>query len=320
MGNLSLVYNEIMKEYDSIRAKNQSILTSRYNEIILALPEYKEIDDKIAELSIDAAKERLADPLFDISKYKSIKDELSSKKKQLLVSHNYPADYLDEIYDCPLCKDTGYIERQKCKCLSSKLISARYKQSHLDEILNKENFSTFSYKYYSDEEKVRAQKVEKAARAFVDNFDTNFENLLFFGSVGTGKTFISNCIAKELLDKGKSVIYFTAPSLFETIYSSFNKNSELDSDSFFDDIFNCDLLILDDLGTESYNSFTVGQFFIILNERLSRRKSTVISTNLDLQKINDLYSERSISRILGEYTVFLFQGQDLRLTIKKTKS
>ena len=321
MNNLSLGYNEIMKEYDSIRAKNSRILNNRYSTIIKELPEYKALEDEIIDLSVQIATSKLLTPNEDVTASKALVNELKAKKSEILISNGYPADYLTSLYDCALCQDTGYVNNEKCKCLLSKLIKLRYHHSHLDEVLDKENFNTFSFDYFEDEEKIQKLKVFNAAKDFVENFDNDFKNLLFFGEVGTGKTFLSNCIAKELLDKGKTVIYFTAPGLFETIGSSFKKNSDIDTDSFYDDIFNCDLLILDDIGTESYNSFTVGQFFIILNERLTRHKSTVISTNLDIQGLNDTYSERSVSRILGGYDMFQFKGHDMRLLIRnKDKS
>lgn len=316
MSNLSLIYKEIQKEYDLVKSQNQAILLSRINEVYEAVPEIKIIDNEISDLSIENAKRKLFDKDADITEYKNQVKALKSKKNELLEQAGYSSDYLSPIYNCKECQDTGYIAGQKCHCLMSRLIEERYEQSHIKSILQKENFSTFSFDYHTDEEKARISKVLDASHHFIDTFDTEFKNLLFFGEVGTGKTFLSNCIAKDLLDKGKTVLYFTAPGLFDMISSTFRKNSSIDSDSFYEDIFNCDLLILDDLGTESYNSFTVGQFFIILNERLSRRKSTVISTNMDIQKLKDLYSERSISRILGGYDMFRFEGQDLRINKK----
>lgn len=317
MSNLSLIYKEIQKEYDFIRSKNNNILILRKQEVGEKIPEYRDICDQIADLSIQEAKSKIFNINSDSDEYSNKIAELVKAKERLLITNGYPADYLSPIFNCTLCQDTGYIDGlQKCQCLNSKLIKARYAQSHIQSVLETENFSNFSYDYYNDEEKIEITKIVNSVKSFVDNFDNEYRNILFFGQVGTGKTYLSNCIAKELLDKGKTVLYFTAPGIFEMISSSFKKNSDLDSDSFYEDIFNCDLLILDDLGTESYNSFTVGQFFIILNERLSRRKSTVISTNMDIQKLKDLYSERSISRILGGYDMFRFKGQDLRIKKK----
>lgn len=320
MGSLSEYFNEIMKEYDTTRSENERVVDLRYEEIRKNISEFSEIENQISALSLEAAKARINNPLCDISKFHTDLENLIKRKTELLIENGYPDDYLNPIYSCNECKDTGYIDNNKCSCLIKKLIKVRYNQSHISKILSKENFSTHTFDYYTEEQLPIMQNIYMASKNFVDNFDSEFKNLFFTGDVGAGKTFYTNCIAKELLDKGKSVIYFTAPALISAITATFKKDSDISSESLFEDIFNCDLLILDDLGTESYNSLTVEKIFVILNERLSRHKSTIISTNMDFQQIKDIYSERSISRILGCYDVFVFRGDDLRLKIRKSKA
>ena len=138
---------------------------------------------------------------------------------------------------------------------------------------------------------------------------------MFYGNTGTGKTFLTNCVAKELLDRGNSVIYFSAFSLFDILAkNTFGKHPEIAGD--YHNIFNCDLLIIDDLGTESPNSFTVSQLFQCLNERILRKKSTIISTNLSLKEIADIYSERISSRITSSFTLLKLYGEDIRILKK----
>ena len=147
---------------------------------------------------------------------------------------------------------------------------------------------------------------------FVNQFDTTFANLYFFGDTGIGKTFLSNCIAKELLDLGHSVIYFTAFQLFDILSKGvFEKDA--DAIATHQNIFDCDLLIIDDLGTELSNSFTTSQLFLCLNERILRQKSTIISTNLNMNQVADIYSERVLSRISNSYTIIKLFGDDIRL-------
>ena len=149
-------------------------------------------------------------------------------------------------------------------------------------------------------------------RDFIENFDKNFSNLYFYGDTGIGKTFLSNCVAKELMDRGYSVIYFTAFQLFDILSKGIFRREE-EAIAAHQNIFNCDLLIIDDLGTELTNSFTTSQLFLCLNERILRKKSTIISTNLGMNQLADIYSERVLSRISSNYTLIKLFGADIRI-------
>jgi DNA replication protein DnaC len=199
-----------------------------------------------------------------------------------------------------------------------------YTQSNLQHILQLENFDTFSFSYYSQNHVDRKTgttsianitKAYHAAREFVDTFDTEFRNLFFYGDTGVGKTFLSNCIAKELIDRSYSVIYLSSFDLFDILAKSqFDKDPQAEQMNHH--IFDCDLLIIDDLGTELANSFTVSQLFLCLNERLLHKKSTIISTNLSLESLVEVYSERTFSRITSNYTLLKLTGDDIRIKKK----
>ena len=231
-----------------------------------------------------------------------------------------PKNYFEPVYECPDCKDTGYIGWKPCHCFKQQAIDLIYTQSNIKDILTKENFSTLSLDYYSDSNVNPATGLTSLATAkaavarcheFVDQFDNTFANLYFFGDTGIGKTFLSNCIAKELLDSGHSVIYFTAFQLFDILSKGvFEKDA--DAIATHQNIFDCDLLIIDDLGTELSNSFTTSQLFLCLNERILRQKSTIISTNLNMNQVADIYSERVLSRIMTYYTIIKLFGEDIR--------
>ena len=155
--------------------------------------------------------------------------------------------------------------------------------------------------------------------AFIRQFDKEFHNLFLYGDTGTGKTFLSNCIAKELLDTGHSVIYFTAFQLFDILEKNkFQKDSKAEAS--MQHMFDCDLLIVDDLGTELANTFTVSQLFLCLNERILRKKATIISTNLGIDQLSTIYSERIFSRIVSSYTMIKLFGDDIRLQKKNLSS
>ena len=161
------------------------------------------------------------------------------------------------------------------------------------------------------------QNAVKECRRFIDSFDLSFSNLFFYGDTGVGKTFLSNCVAKELLDTGHSVIYFTAFQLFEIFEkNTFHKTSDEDIIAAHQNIFECDLLIIDDLGTEMLNSFTTSQLFLCLNERILRKKSTIISTNLPLVQVAETYSELIFSRISSHYIILKLFGDDIRIQKK----
>lgn len=222
---------------------------------------------------------------------------------------------------CPDCRDTGYVNGRRCHCFEQAAINLVYTQSNLKEILERENFSTFSFDYYSADDINPAtgrSSLETAKDAvakchdFIDHFDSTFSNLYLYGDTGIGKTFLSNCIAKELLDRGHSVIYFTAFQLFDILSKGVFKRDE-EALLSHRNIFDCDLLIIDDLGTELSNSFTTSQLFLCINERILRQKSTIISTNLGMNQLADIYSERVLSRISSNYTLLKLFGADIRI-------
>jgi DNA replication protein DnaC len=209
--------------------------------------------------------------------------------------------------------------------LKQAIADLMYSDSNIKTILAHENFSKFSFRYYSDDYLDEAsglsplsnmQKIVAYCKSFIKHFNSNHDNLLLLGNTGVGKTFLANCIAKELLDRGYTVIYLTAFRLFDILekykFGKDNDNSYHASNQ-FDYILDCDLLIIDDLGTEFYNSFTNSQLYLIINERLLRKKSTIISTNLSLSDINTNYSERIYSRIISSYRIQRIIGEDIRL-------
>ena len=226
MGLKNSQYQAIMRKYEQKQLRNHDILTQHYEEVYRQLPEFKSLDDSISILSVQYGKRLLNGDQKAIS---SLKEELAilrASKQELLRSSGFPADYLEPVYDCPNCKDTGYIGNQKCHCFKKAIIDLLYEQSNLKEILKKENFSNFALDYYStnfiDPKTGRSsrQVIEDALRIcrnFVTSFGTDFQNLFLYGDVGVGKTFLSNCIAKELMDKEYSVLYFSASKFFSSL-------------------------------------------------------------------------------------------------------
>lgn len=330
MGISNTQYRDIMFQYDQTRMNNQRILDKRYETLFAEIPELEQIQHDIMDLSLTQARKELfqtePDPKSE-AEYSAKREALLSRKKALLLHHGYPEDYLQSIYTCPDCKDTGYQNNEPCHCLKNTEIKALYESSNLMDILNHENFDTFDDSYYDDTivnenlsltARQNIRKVKTVCLDYIKHFDDSYDNLIFYGSTGVGKTFLTHCIAKELLESAHSVIYFTSFDLFEVLSTATfgKKYAEDEVLQQHSAIFDCDLLIIDDLGTEMTNTFVASQLFLCINERLMNKKSTIISTNLSLESLRDLYSERVFSRISSNFKMRKLIGKDIRLMKK----
>lgn len=317
-------YNKILREYDKRQLENRHELEERVKKIYSILPELKEIDDQIVSNSIQSAKLSL---MGDDQSLNSLADrnmDLSMRKIEILTENGYPSNYLMPTYHCEDCKDTGYINNEKCHCFKQAIVDLLYSQSNIKGVMEQENFSTFRYDFYTDsyiEETTNLtplaniKKVVSSCKEYIDNFDSTYSNLLLYGNAGVGKTFLANCIAKELLDRSHTVIYLTAFQLFDILEKNkFNKDQEKsEANEQFEYILDCDLLIIDDLGTELNNSFVTSQLYLCINERHLRKKATIISTNLSWDNLNTNYSERIFSRIASNYRLLKIVGDDIRI-------
>lgn len=316
-------YESIMRRYEQTRDANRHLLEEHRKAVYERIPQYRQLEESVGSVSLDSAR-RLLDG--DDSAVSSLHDhliELGRQKKSLLAAAGFPEDYLEPLYDCRDCHDTGYIEtddgsREKCHCLIQQELSILYAQSNIQGMIARENFSTLSYEYYQGADLERFQGAVRICQEFVKNFSEEYRNLFFYGTVGTGKSFLSGCIARELLMQGFSVVYFSSLGLFEHLaHHTFDTKEKETLYNFCKDLYNCELLIIDDLGTEVTNSFVASQLFSCLNERHLRRKATVISTNLSLEELRDRYSDRVFSRIISNYTICKLTGPDVRMCKKR---
>lgn len=313
-------FDAILRTYDRLQARERHAQARRFEEIYTKIPEYKALDESIPSISIAYAKRVIEGDFNAKSDMQKELSKITKQKESLLIGNGYPKDYLEMHYTCPSCKDTGYISGQKCSCLKNQLLSVLYAQSNLDTLLDTDNFDMLSEEYYKGEDLIQFRSVLKECHEFVDNFSTKKDNLFFYGNVGVGKSFLSCCIAKELLDKGYSVLYFSSSELFDILKENdFGKDSKENLYTSKEDIYNCDLVVIDDLGTELTNSYISTRLFSLINERILRNKSTIISTNLSLMELRDLYSDRIFSRICNQYKLCKLSGPDIRI-YKKTAS
>ena len=322
---------EILISYQKKRDKAESDLELRKNDVYSQIPEFKKLDDEISKVGLQLAKLVLQNPSNKeniILECKKKMDELKSQKKELLTKYKVPNGYLEIQHDCNICKDKGFLDNgHKCNCLKQEIINEAYKMSNISRMLEKENFTTLDTSIFSSEKDPESNispqqnmlQIVSICESFILDFDKdNGENLLFYGDTGLGKTFMCNCIAKSLLDKGHLVIYQTAFKMFEIIedYKFKNADSHISKEN-YENLFDCDLLIIDDLGTELTNSFTNSELFNILNTRLLSGKKTIISTNLSPMQLGSNYAQRIFSRIFDRFKMVKFIGKDLRWESKQ---
>jgi DNA replication protein DnaC len=332
MGISNTQYRDIMFHYDQTRMENQRLLDTRHDELYKKIPELKEIHDKIVELSVEQAKAELLNPERAHEQHKAYtkeKNALLDRKAEILAENGYPDDYLNPIYTCTSCQDTGYINGRPCSCFQQAKLDALYENSNLMDVLEQENFSTFCEDYYDDttvhenlsitpRENIR--RIKSVCQSFIRHFNDSYENLLFYGPTGVGKTFLTHCIAKELLDSSHTVVYLTSLQLFDMLEKNkFHKDDPYTTNEQISYILNCDLLIIDDLGTELSNSFTISQLYYFIEERHNNQRSTIISTNLSFSDLRERYSERIFSRFTGYYDFKQIVGNDIRIQKAFTK-
>lgn len=327
--------HDILRLYEKQQEKNHEALERRKREVFEKVPRIEAIDKELALIGVEVAKAVFQDPNradAAVAQIKNIAQKLKREKLILLTDNNFPVNYLELQYQCKQCKDTGFViagppdrpttgSGKRCKCFEKQLIDRAYSTSNLGNKLLRENFSTFNSQLFSEEPingvspRANMEEIVATAKAYIKNIHKRpADNLLFTGHTGLGKTFLCSCIAKALIDNHLSVIYQTAFQLMDTIsrYKFSDKQDTLLRTA-YELIFNVDLLIIDDLGTEMVNNFTQTETFNIINSRLLNDKPTIVSTNLTPIEISQVYGERLGSRILGHYDVLFFTGTDIRL-------
>lgn len=307
-------YDRIFRQYEEKQRISRLETEKRHAAVYERIPKFRELEDTAASLSVAQGKKLLSGDTDALNALHDDLARLKEQKKLLLLDAGFPADYLDPVFSCPDCQDTGYINREKCHCFRQAEISLLYEQSGIQDLLAQNNFELLSYDYYTGEALVLFQNAVKTCRHFVKNFNSDYHNLFFYGTVGTGKSFLSCCVAKELMDQGCSVIYFGATGLFDLLSdAAFHTKNRDERQNAYADLYRCDLLIIDDLGTELTNQFTASQLFSLLNERHLGKKSTLISTNFTLAQLRDRYSDRIFSRITSNFDVCRLAGEDIRM-------
>ena len=331
MSTKNLLDYKVEKEYEKMKLERDNATIALRNELHTRIPEIKFIDDKISTLAVTYASKIISQGISPEEAVKLVNDEkneLLTRRQAILDNANYTERKVN--YNCEKCCDTGYVNGQKCECyiqMLNKLMKQNIDGSK-DIVLNvdKSNFDNFSLKWYSNKvdpafdispfENMKSVYVE--CKQFCQNFGKENKNLYFYGSPGTGKTFMASCIANYLLKEGYTVVYHSAYKLFQFMEDfKFNRIDRDDNLEMFEKIYNCDLLIIDDIGTEFGTSYTCSVLFDILNTRILNEKSTIISSNLSINNLEKKYTERVSSRIMGYFEVIRFLGDDIRILKRK---
>ena len=314
------------ERYEADRSAREADLTEQREQLYARRPRLREIQDQLrrtASRVMAAALRRGEDPLPEIQRLREENLSLQAERQMLLAELGLPDNALEDTPLCPFCNDTGYRGGEMCRCLKTYYVEEQRKELSKLLDLGSQSFDTFDTDWYSDQ---RAPGKTKSAREHMEwvygtcveyahNFGKKPANLLLFGRPGLGKTHLSAAIAREVSGKGFSVVYDTAGHIFERFEAQKFGRDEAERD--VERVLNCDLLILDDLGTEMVTTFVQSALYQIINGRLLEKKSTIVSTNLMPEAIAQRYSGQIASRIEGEYQLLPFVGEDIRVLKKK---
>lgn len=308
----------IRREFDQKHLKAKQSAADRLQELHSKIPELRDIDAALRETSSKIIRAIVGgdDIENELERLRQENKQLQNSRIACLKYHGFPPDYTAVKYECSKCDDTGFVGIKVCDCMKKELILAEYESSGIGQLIKEQSFDTFSLDYYRDDPRIyeNMQSILTVCRDYAENFDTNTgENLLFIGPTGLGKTHLSTSIAGRVIDKAFNVVYDTAQNIFADFeYDRFSRSSNETPGEKTIKYFDCELLILDDLGTELTNQFTVSCLYNLVNTRINTGRPMIINTNLDQSELNKRYSDRITSRLFGEFRPLMFRGQDVR--------
>ena len=317
MGYNSSIYKKIYDEYSQKYLVARDRADARARELRAKIPEIARLDRELSLTGLEIFSASLSggDTASKIAEIRAKNEGLQQKRAEILISNGYPADYSDVKYDCAKCGDTGFVDNTMCSCMREALTLAGIENSGFANLIREQRFDNFSLDYY----KKNANNYEMMGRnfEFLKSYAENFnphtsDSVLMMGGTGLGKTHLSSAVARKVIEKGNDVFYTGAIDLFSQFEIQRFKSYNNEPNELIERYFECDLLIIDDLGTEMINQFSVSTLYNLLNDRLSRKKPTIVSTNLSQEDIKKKYTDRITSRMFGEYKIVFFTGTDIR--------
>ncbi len=315
------------EEKEDIRRRAVQTDRLRHEQAYARVPELKRLDERIAALVPQAAAAAMGMGR-DLDALRAESLDLQARRAELLVENGWPMDWLDGAWDCPKCRDTGYIHGRMCTCLQALYEKAQTRNLSALLKLGSESFGTFDLGLYDDRPdpvsgvapRTQMETVFGICYDYALHFGSSRMDLLFRGGTGLGKTFLSACIAREVSKQGFSVVYETAVDAMRAMEAEQFRREGTDLAAAAEQVrrmHGCDLLILDDLGTEMVTDFTRSALYELVNSRLTGHRRTVISTNLSSAQMARLYTPQLMSRLEGEYQTLTFVGSDIRLLKKE---
>lgn len=311
-------YKRIREEYSRKYLLVQEAATKRREEIHAILPEVREIDAQLSNMGLRIMQAAMHGENYraELASIQAESQSLGQRRAEVLVKNGFPADYTEPQYECPACGDTGYVDYKMCTCMRKKLILAGYESSGIGTLMQTQSFENFSLDYYASDRMAHLlmQSNLERARTYAESFHpAKSENLAMFGGTGLGKTHLSTAIARQVIEGGWDVVYVSCVDMFADYEAQRFGNSTgtptgADTSRYTD----CDLLIIDDLGTEVTNQFTTSCLYGLLNTRLNRHLPIILSTNLETDEFRKRYWDRITSRVLGNFAIMPFKGTDIR--------
>lgn len=323
----AVVMHRAAARLEEQRRRRERDLEKRRAEVELRVPRVAEIDARLRRTLLDVARAtfRGGDPTPAINALRDENLALQAEREQLLTAAGYPPDVLEDKPACPKCGDKGWVGAQMCDCL--KVLCAQEQIKELSKLLDlgEQSFQTFRLDVYSAEPwpemgrspRENMSRLLDICRNYANKFGKYyFDNLYLYGAPGLGKTFLSACIARVVSENGFSVVYDTAGNIFAAFESrKFSKDDEdaRDAREETNRYLNCDLLILDDLGSELVTPFVQSALYTLINTRLTAGRRTVISSNMSPDDVRRRYTPQIASRLEGEFRALPFFGDDIRL-------
>lgn len=308
------IINKIQREYDMLRFVAENKKNENVQKAYEKSPELKDIDEKINKAGLEMMRKIINSP-SDAVKLRNELDKnllkLKRQREEIMKKYKIEENYNKPVYQCDICSDTGYVNEGRCKCFEEKIIKENVKNSNLGNMICNEGFDGFSLEYYEENQRKIIGEAVESAKKLCEDFEGTDYNLFFYGTTGLGKTYLSTITANEILKKGKSVHYVRAAKMFSD-YDDY-KFKDYSLKEYINELYNCDLLVIDDLGSENTNKNDVAFFFDLVNERLINNKRMIINTNLEISEFTKIYSVRLTSRIYESFKIFRFEGEDIRI-------